>query len=475
MKMLVTGATGYVGGRLVPRLLSEGHEVVCLVRTPGSLDDRPWVDRVEVRIGDVLEPATLHDGLNGCDGAYYLIHSMGRHNDFYRAEQESAINFRAAAEAAGLSRIVYLGGLGSGNLSQHLASRQAVGHLLAEGPVPVTELRAAVVIGAGSLSFEMLRSLTEVLPVMTTPRWVRTHCQPIAVSDLLTILEDAMTDVGSDSKVLEIGGPDIVSYEQMMRIYAREAGLRRRLIIPLPVLSPGLSSLWIGLVTPVPAATARPLVGSLRNEVTVSDDRYLRTLPKPPMPIAEAVRRALAPVGVVSDDPAAPQPGDPAWSGGTRYSETREVVCRVSREVLAAEFMTIGGSKGYYTAAWAWRTRGLLDKLVGGPGLRRGREHPEQLSAGDALDFWRVETVEPGRRLALRAEMKMPGDARLEFTARDHPQGSTLAQTATFRPRGLFGRAYWYALYPFHRVIFSRMARAIVAAAESRAQEAPIA
>jgi uncharacterized protein YbjT (DUF2867 family) len=467
MRILVTGATGYVGGRLVPRLLAAGHEVVCLVRRPGSLDDRPWRDQVEVRIGDLLDPETLIDGLAGCDVAFYLVHSMGRHGDFRRAERESAHNFRNAGEAASLSRIVYLGGLGSGRLSEHLASRQEVGRLLAEGSVPVTELRAAVVIGSGSLSFEMLRSLTEVLPVMTTPRWVRTRCQPIAIEDLLTLLENAAQDPHSTSKVLDIGGPDVLSYEQMMRVYAREAGLRWRLIIPVPILSPGLSSLWVGLVTPLPAATARPLVSSLRNEVAVRDDRFLGLLGRPAIPFVEAVRRATTPAGVGSEDPAAPQPGDPYWSGGVVYREIRKVACRAQPETLAAEFKTIGGSQGYYAMNWAWKLRGLFDRVIGGPGFRRGRRHPDELKPGEALDFWRVESV-VSDSLLLRAEMKLPGDAQLEFTAETDSDGSRLVQTATFRPRGLLGRLYWFVLYPVHRLVFWRMARAISSAAEVR-------
>jgi len=466
MRILVTGATGYVGGRLVPELLAAGHDVVCLVRRPGSLDDRPWLDRVEVRIGDLLESATLPGAMAGCDVAYYLVHSMGRYNDFRRAEEESARNFRAAAEAARLARIVYLGGLGDGDLSEHLSSRRSVGRILAESSVPVTELRAAVVIGSGSLSFELLRSVTDVLPVMTTPRWVRTRCQPIAVEDLLTILRNAAEVGSAEDMVLDIGGPDTVTYQQMMRVYAREAGLLPRLIIPVPVLSPGLSSLWIGLVTPLPSATARPLVGSLRNEVTVRDNRYLRLLGRAPIPFVEAVRRALAPMGS-ENNPAAPLPTDPEWSGGVRYVETRVEESRAAQEDLAAEFMTIGGTKGYFSSMWAWRLRGFLDVVFGGPGLRRGRRSPDTVATGDELDFWRVEDATTGRRLALLAEMKMPGEARLEFRAEDRPGGSRLIQTAFFRPRGLLGRLYWYGLYPIHQGIFSRMARAIAAAAES--------
>ncbi len=467
MRMLVTGATGYVGGRLVPRLLAVGHEVVCLVRRPGSLDDRPWRDRVEVRIGDLLDPGTLVDGFAGCDVTYYLVHSMGRSGDFHRAEQESAGNFRAAAEVADISRIVYLGGMGRGRLSKHLASRQAVGRVLAEGLVPVTELRAAVVIGSGSLSFEMLRSLTEVLPVMTTPRWVRTRCQPIAIEDLLTLLVNAAEADDRRSKVIDIGGPDVLSYEQMMRVYSREAGLPRRWIIPVPVLSPGLSSLWIGLVTPLPASTARPLVSSLRNEVTVRDDRHIELLGRAPIPFSEAVRRALVPKGDSAGDPAAPQPGDPSWSGGVCYREVRTATGLAEPETLAAEFKTIGGSRGYYFANWAWKLRGLLDNIVGGPGLRKGRRHPERIEPGEEFDFWRVENVGPDS-LLLRAKMKLPGKATLGFKAETCPDGSQLVQTATFRPHGLSGRLYWFALYPFRRLIFSRMAHAIVAAAQER-------
>lgn len=451
----------------MPELVAAGHDVVCLVRRPDALDDRPWIGRVEVRVGDLLDSATLPDAVAGCEVAYYLVHSMGRQNDFRRAEEEAASNFLAAAEGERLSRIVYLGGLGNGDLSEHLASRQAVGRILAAGDVPVTELRAAVVIGSGSLSFELLRSLTEVLPVMTTPKWVRTRCQPIAVEDLLTILVNAAASHGAEDILLEIGGPDAITYEQMMRIYAQQAGLLPRLIVPVPILSPGLSSLWIGLVTPLPPATARPLVSSLRNEVTVRGNRHLELLGRTPLSFVDAVQRALSPSDT-GDNPAAPLATDPEWSGGIRYVETRKVESSVQPDVLAAEFMTIGGAKGYFSSMWAWRLRGFLDLVVGGPGLRRGRSSPDGVATGDVLDFWRVEEAVPGHRLSLLAEMKMPGEARLEFRAEDHPTGSQLVQTASFRPRGLLGRLYWYGLQPIHRIIFSRMARAIATEAEAR-------
>jgi uncharacterized protein YbjT (DUF2867 family) len=478
MRILVTGASGYIGGRLVPALLEAGHEVRCLARDPKKLAYDPWRDHVEVVQGDVLDPDSLGPAMEKCDAAYYLVHSMDGGGGFRERDRQAAVNFRDAAAAARLNRIVYLGGLGRGEeLSEHLASRQEVGTTLADGPTPVTEIRAAVIIGSGSVSFEMMRYLTEVLPVMVTPKWVRTRCQPIAIRNVIEILVGALGTADEEDHVWEVGGPDQYSYEDMMRIYAEEAGLRRRLIIPVPLLSPQLSRHWIGLVTPLPVGVAKPLVNSLRNEVTVADNSIAENLSSTLIPFRDAVRSALRrsiDFDVAtrwSDAAAAPaeaQPTDPEWAGGTLNVDTQRVSSTAPPEDVFWAFSRIGGDVGYYTFNWAWKLRGMLDKAVGGVGLRRGRRHPEELRPGEALDFWRVAAVEPGRRLQLWAEMKLPGKAWLEFTAEPRGEGTELHQTAYFLPRGLFGRLYWLVLVPFHVLIFKRMAQQIVRAAENR-------
>ncbi len=475
MNIAVAGATGYIGGRLVPQLLEAGHEVVCLARTPGKLDDRAWRDRVEVRKCDVLEADQVIAALEGCDAAYYLVHSMGSADDFDEADRRAAQNFADGAAEHDLSRIVYLGGMGEGpNLSHHLSSRQKVGEILASGSTPVTEMRAAVVIGSGSVSFEMLRYLTEVLPVMVTPRWVETRCQPIAVQDVLDLLVAALDDEGSN--VYEIGGPDRVTYRQMMDVYAEAAGLPKRLIVPVPVLSPKLSSLWIGLVTPLPVGVARPLVDSLRNEVT-TDSNAAQRFGVEPIPLREAIERALerdvhldvpSRWSDASTSPALPFSWDPDWAGGTLLVDEKKVTSTASPGDLFWAFSRVGGTVGYYTFNWAWRLRGLLDTFVGGVGLRRGRRHPEEVRLQDTIDFWRVSAVTPGRSLQLSAEMRLPGEAWLEWQTEPDGDGTTLIQTAYFRPRGLLGRLYWFAMLPFHRLIFTGMAKRVVGAAEAR-------
>ncbi len=478
MKIAVAGATGYIGGRLVPRLIDEGHEVVCLARIPGKLDGRPWRNQVEVRYGDVLEPDSLSGALAGCEVAYYLVHSMGSAEDFAEADRTAAKNFAAAAAAEGVSRIVYLGGLGgaSDDLSTHLSSRHETGAVLAEGSTPVTELRAAVIIGSGSVSFEMLRYLTEVLPVMVTPKWVGTRCQPIGIRDVLSYLVAVLVDDDAEDHVYEIGGPDVLSYREMMQVYAEAAGLPRRLLIPVPVLTPRLSSHWIGLVTPLPSGVAKPLVDSLRNEVVVRRPLPTGKFDVEPIPFRRAVTLALARSNALevetrwsdaSTSPAQPFEWDPEWAGGTLFVNRQTASSRAQANNLFWAFARIGGGVGYYVQDWAWRLRGLIDLAFGGVGLRRGRRHPEEVRLHDTIDFWRVAAVEQGRMLQLAAEMKVPGDAWLGWRIEPDGRERTVIQTAYFRPKGLFGRLYWYAMLPFHHLIFRSMLDAIVKAAEN--------
>lgn len=476
---LVTGATGYIGGRLVPKLLEDGHRVRCLARDPSKLAQDPWAAHVEIVKGDMLDPGSLINALEGCTYAYYLVHSMGDAEDFGEADRQAAENFRTAADGAGVTRVVYLGGLGHSSresLSKHLSSRQEVGRVLASGTTAVTELRAAVIIGSGSVSFEMLRYLTEVLPIMTTPKWVRTRCQPVAIRDVLITLAAAIDDEPG-SRILEVGGPDVLTYEEMMQVYAEEAGLPRRIILPVPVLSPGLSSRWIGLVTPLPAGVARPLVDSLKNEVIVRNDAAFERFQHVPLTYREAVRLALENTTSyavetrwtdAANRSASPLPTDPDWAGGSRFEDQRVVETDASAADVFWGFSRVGGDFGYYGLGWAWRLRGFIDSLFGGVGLRRGRRHPEDLRPGEALDFWRVSHLEPGRELVLHAEMKLPGEAWLAWRADPTDRGTKLTQTATFVPRGLLGRAYWYSLVPFHAVIFGAMAQRIAAAAAKR-------
>lgn len=479
--VLVAGATGYVGRRLVPELLAAGHDVRCMARRPAELESEEWIGRVEVVQADVTRPATLPPAMEGIDCAYYLVHSIGAGEDWRERDRTAAQNFAEAAGAAGLSQLVFLGGLGdeeAGELSAHLASRHEVGEVLASGSVPVTELRAAVVIGSGSASFEMLRHLTEVLPAMVCPRWIDTRCQPIGIRDLLVYAVAVLGNPEAIGKVVEVGGADVVTYRQMMQVYAEVAGLRPRRIVTVPVLSPRLSSLWIGLVTPLPPSLARPLVDSLVNEVVVRDDLASRIVDHQPMTYRAALEAALRRVAdldvatswsdaqLFGDDPAQPMPSDALWAGGTVLEDVQVVDSGASPEALFATVEGIGGDRGWPVADALWRIRGLLDQAVGGIGLRRGRRNPDHLRVGDALDFWRVERVERPGLLRLRAEMKLPGDAWLEWRVEPRDGGSRLHQLARFYPRGLFGRAYWYVLLPFHHLVFAPTASALARSAE---------
>jgi uncharacterized protein YbjT (DUF2867 family) len=476
LRVLVTGASGYVGGRLVPALLARNCEVRCLARTPAKLDAAPWRAGVHIVAGEV--GGELAEALAAIDVAVYLVHSIGQGEGWAEREQRDAANFARAAAAAGVRRIVYLGGLGrdADALSEHLQSRHDVGRLLASTGIEVVELRAGVIIGSGSASFEMLRYLVEVLPVMVTPRWVETKCQPIAISDVINLLIEAVTQSGDLRGIYEVGGPDVVTYAEMMALYAEVAGLARRRLIRVPLLTPGLSSHWVGLVTPVPVPLARELVESLVNEVVVEGRSASETFSIQPMTLREAIGRALAaaqegnvPTSFVDADLVVfrSTPTDPTWSGGTVLSDVRSATTPAPPEVVFHFLAQIGGEKGWYAGGWLWRGRGLLDQLLGGPGLRRGRL--TTLAIGDALDFWRVEDLVTGKRLRLHAEMRLPGEAWLTWDLEPSSSGTAITQTALFRPRGLLGRLYWLGVAPFHRFVFPGMLAGLLAEAESAA------
>ncbi|MEU3826634.1 SDR family oxidoreductase [Streptomyces sp. NPDC029080] len=489
LRCLVTGATGYIGGRLVPELLAAGHRVRCLARSPGKLRDHPWAGETEVVRGDVTDAEAVAAAMRDVDVAYYLVHALGSGADFEETDRRAARVFGEQAKAAGVRRIVYLGGLAPAGvpedqLSPHLRSRAEVGRILLASGVPTAALRAAVIIGSGSVSFEMLRYLTERLPVMITPSWVRTRIQPIAVRDVLRLLVAGARLPDDVNRSFDIGGPDILTYRDMMMRYAHVAGLPRRLIVPVPVLTPGLSSLWVGLVTPVPASIARPLTESLRHEVVCREHDIARYVPDPPghpLGFDEAVRLALRRVreaavstrwssASVPGAPSEPLPTDPDWAGGSLYVDRRETLVDAPVPALWRVIEGVGGDNGWYSFPLAWSLRGLLDRLVGGVGLRRGRRDAERLRVGDSLDFWRVEDIEPGRLLRLRAEMRLPGLAWLEMYAEPDGEGrSRYRQRALFHPHGLLGHAYWWGVSPFHAVVFGGMARNIARAAARQA------
>ncbi|MEU4257906.1 SDR family oxidoreductase [Streptomyces fradiae] len=483
---LVTGATGYIGGRLVPELLDAGYRVRCLARTPAKLRDHPWAGRVEIVRGDVTDPESVSEAMRGASVAYYLVHSLGTGGGFEDTDRRGATVFADAARAAGVRRLVYLGGLTpvgvpERDLSPHLRSRDEVGRLLAASGVPTTVLRAAVILGSGSASFEMLRYLTERLPFMVTPRWLHTRIQPIAVRDVLRYLVGSAAMPPEVSRSFDIGGPDVLTYRDLMRRYAAVAGLPPRVILPVPLLTLRLSSLWVGFVTPVPASIARPLADSLRHEVVCHEHDIARYVPDPPGAplgvddaLALAVRRVReARVATrwssasVPGAPSDPLPTDPDWAGGSLYTDERERPVDATPERLWRIIEGVGGDNGWYSFPLAWAVRGWLDRLVGGVGLRRGRRDAATLRAGDSLDFWRVEEIERGRLLRLRAEMRLPGLAWLEMYAERDERGRTrYRQRALFHPRGLLGHAYWWSVAPFHAVVFGGMARNITKAAE---------
>ena len=467
----IAGATGYIGGRLVPALLTAGYSVRCLVRSSGKLRDRVWARQTGVEIHEThLDDvnAAARD-LTGCTAAFYLVHSMTSAAGSYSERDLSLAScFAEAAKLAGLERIVYLGGLGEtgANLSEHLASRREVETALGSTGVPVTVLRAAMIIGSGSASFEILRYLVERLPIMITPKWVSTPCQPIAVRNVIHYLVGVLTVPETVAGVFDIGGPEVLCYRDIMRLMAEELGLPARWIIPVPVLTPRLSSYWIHLITPLGHNIARPLAEGLKNPVVCREDRITRLIPQELLTVREAMQAALSRVAgnlvETNWSMAGPIPGDPDWAGGTVYRDARTISVGAPDWAAFKAVCRVGGGHGWYAAEWLWKIRGWMDRLAGGPGLRRGRLHPENVSYGEALDFWRVVGLEPNRRLSLRAEMKLPGEALLEF--RIAPEGETrcrLQQIALFKPRGLFGLIYWYAVFPFHHIVFQGMLEGI--------------
>ena len=482
MKVLVTGATGYVGGRLVPKLVEQGHSVRVLAREPHRLEGVPWHDDVEIIQGDLQVRADVARAVSDVDVLYYLVHSMSSAGDFEVVERRVATLVAEEAKAAHVKRIVYLGGLHpEGKLSRHLGSRKEVGDILLASGVPTIALQAGVIIGSGSASFEMIRHLTEILPAMPAPKWVRNHIQPIAVRDVLHYLVKSAELAPEVNRAFDIGGPDVFRYYELMNGYAQEAGLKERLILALPVLTPWLASQWVNLVTPIPRSLAVPIIESLLHDAVMKNRDIDEVIPPPAeglIGFRKSVELALVRMrsGEVETSwrntevigaPSDPLPSDPEWAGHTVYTDSREVTVDAPSDELWKVVESIGGDNGWYSLPVAWAARGLLDKLVGGVGLRRGRRDPNRLVTGDALDFWRVEKIERGSFLRLRAEMKLPGLAWLEFTVTPvSEEHSTLTQRAIFFPQGLGGRLYWAAVTPLHGIVFAGMAKSMGKAAE---------
>lgn len=464
--VLVLGATGYIGGRLVPQLIRARHNVRVLVRNRAKLEGRPWFEQVEIFEGDVLQPETLDKAISGCHVLYYLIHSMKSGADFENMDRRAAINVLNAAEKNNLKRIIYLGGLGRRDIGQssHLRSRHEVGDILRSGKISVTELRAAVVIGSGSLSFEMIHHLVNRLPAMICPRWVYTRTQPIAIRDVLAYLVQSLSREETSGLTIDIGGPDIVSYRDMMLGVAKTLGLKRYMI-PVAVLTPRLSSYWVNLVTPIQAGLAKALIDSLRSETICENNIALEVFGFKPISFMEAIELALERVRDhkvettwTSATATSSQPIDPSHLKEDR----REIDVPVSAGELFKIIASIGGNNGWYYANWLWKLRGFIDQQLGGVGLRRGRRHPYEICPGEALDFWRVQEFIPSRKITLLAEMKVWGQAWLEFKVYPISDSSCrLEQIARYYPRGLFGLFYWYAIYPLHTIVFRGLIKAI--------------
>jgi uncharacterized protein YbjT (DUF2867 family) len=471
-KILLTGATGYLGGRLLQKLEHDGHNLRCIARRPEFLQPRVGPN-TEVVYGDALKPASLDDAMSGIDTAFYLIHSMASRGDFESEDRRAAEAFASAAKRAGVKRIIYLGGLGvETELSPHLKSRQEVGSILRNSGVPTIEFRASIIIGSGSLSFEMIRSLVRKLPVMVSPRWVRTLAQPIAIEDVISYLAQALDYPSNSSEVFEIGGTDQASYQDIMSEYARQQGLKRY-FLTVPLLTPRISSYWLGLVTPIYARVGRKLIDSLETATVVNDTRALTAFSVRPQGLSQAIERALtnedrAFTQTHWSDALSSSGASSSWGGvavGSRIVDSRYIDVAASPEQAFIPIRRIGGKTGWYHSNLLWRIRGWADLLFGGPGMRRGRRDPESAVVGDALDFWRVEAFEPSKLLRLYAEMKVPGRAWLQFEVGPQAKGSRIRQTAMFEPKGVAGSLYWYGLYPVHKAIFAGMLRNIGKAA----------
>ena len=474
-RIAIAGATGYIGGRIVPRLLEAGNQVVCLVRSVRKIRDRSWAANplLELEHVDLADSDAVAKCLAGCDSAFYLVHSMMSAGSGYAdRDRELAKAFASGAEKAAVKRIIYLGGLGASSekLSQHLASRREVEEALASSSVPVTVLRAAMIIGSGSASFEILRYLVERLPIMITPKWVSTLCQPVAVRNVVGYLLGLLDKTETIGQTYEIGGPDVMSYLEIMHVMAEELGLSKRIVIPVPVFTPKLSSYWIHLVTPLSKDIAKPLAEGLRNPVVCTDHRIKDIIPQELLGVRAAIRAALQKIAhsdvETSWSMAGPIPGDPDWAGGTVFKDVRTAEIAAPDWAVFRAVCRVGGGHGWYAADWLWRIRGWMDVAVGGPGLRRGRRDPELVGYGEALDFWRVTGYDRDCKLALRAEMKVPGEALLEFLIDKRVDNRCLLkQEALFLPRGLMGILYWYSVLPFHAFIFKGMLKGIESAA----------